>query len=1396
MLSQCAVPSVPDHELLRCIGRGAYGEVWLARNVMGTHRAVKIVPVEPVTHTRPLSREYEGLLKYEPISRSHPNLMQILHVGHGPRCFYYVTELADDVNADSGAPGVALPVGESARFDPGGYVPHTLREDLERRQRLPVRECLKIAVALASALKHLHDHKLVHRDVKPSNVIFVHGVPKLADIGLVTTVGDSHSVVGTEGYLPPEGPGSAPGDIYSLGRLLYEISTGMNRRDYPRLPPNLRELPDAKELLEFNEVLLQACANDIARRYRDADSLLADLALLERGDSVLRLRRLERHHVMLKRLGAGVLVLGLLLFGAWWQSWRMHRIASRHLAELHVHEGTQRMLQGDYTAALPWLVGALQLDGDNAASERAHRTRIAGVLEQFPLPVARFSGSESEAWSADFSPDDTLVATAHESGLVQLWDKRSGKPVRRMSHSFPVVLCRFDPAGEHLLTLTLDQKIHLWDLKGPGSAPVTLTHCFRVDGSSYSLSVVESPGAYPTGTYLGKGHHRLIAKHPAPEQYANLTLGLTLIGQGADLLVRYEIRRTRPDGQVLCQGEFRDSPEAEGLFAGRDEPPAPVMGKVLLCLLDDPLGNQPGERGQIIWDELRVRSYASGARPGPWRVVDDFSGGELSSWFQLAAASSRPACQVRNGTLIVSYENLPLSPAGWTSMVWMELFPVSGDRTLQVEADVLSVQAPHPNAGLAISRPDLGPLSALDIPLVQHGRWVPLIQRDGTIQIWDLQKQGLATPQTDGHRAPLRLQDSDFVRSVDLRPDAQVLASVTRTEQLTVWDLKTGLAIIPDSPMHPGVTGARFSPDGRFLAVSHRDGLELIGTRDWRLTHTLESGVAIGSPCFSPRGSRLAAVRGGREIVVWDLGDLSASSAGFPHHHYITGLSFSPDGRYLACRSTDGMVQLWDLARGERFGPPLPGGLRRFSADGSQMLTLDARGDVWLWDLSRVNTTLMPVPPLPSDQPSASSADQRSTARIRGSDILLRTPEGQFALAVPGSTSLRRVAFSADGRYLFADGADMRSWIWDVATRTLAVPPRPARYEATLQSHSGPNLPVENRDWRMLSEWAALLARQQPDGQGGMVPNDPGSRARLFDKLRKAHPAEFVSDPAHLAAWHGAQAGEAERAMAWDTAVFHWEAAVKRNGARPSSESAFRELRPEVPLELRLAYARQAAAVHGQALFEGRSRWSVILPRQPWAATAMLDLTSFYNRPLGDPGIERQSAAAFRELAGGVHVLGGLGFDARGIIHLGLTNAVTIPVGRPCQRIHFLHAASQAIADLREAVGTYRVLYANGATASTRLFNPEDVQPYCDSGYQWVSALAQASPSPNLRSVLRAWSGSQPGLAGTKRSVFLTHTTWELPEDQRGEPVVSLELRAGISVSDLLVFAITVEPVE
>ena len=92
-----AVPVVADHVLLRRIGAGAYGEVWLARNVTGLYRAVKVVWRARFDHERTYEREFTGLKHYEPISRLHPGLTDVLQVGRDDAAgyFYYVIELAD-----------------------------------------------------------------------------------------------------------------------------------------------------------------------------------------------------------------------------------------------------------------------------------------------------------------------------------------------------------------------------------------------------------------------------------------------------------------------------------------------------------------------------------------------------------------------------------------------------------------------------------------------------------------------------------------------------------------------------------------------------------------------------------------------------------------------------------------------------------------------------------------------------------------------------------------------------------------------------------------------------------------------------------------------------------------------------------------------------------------------------------------------------------------------------------------------------------------------------------------------------------------------------------------------------------------------------------------------------
>jgi len=261
--------AIPDFELLIKIGEGAYGEVWLARNLVGTFRAIKILYRKNFSEQRPFEREFEGVRNFESISRAHQGWVPILHVGknEGRGFFYYVMDPADDLKSGQ-------------NINPAAYTPKTLGKLLIEKQYLSIEQCIELGIVVADALAALSGHKLVHRDIKPSNIIFANNKPRLADIGLVAHVDQSRSVVGTEGFIPPEGPGTPRADIFSLGRLLYMTATGCAPDRHPELPTSLDARNDARDLMRLMEIINKACARNQAERFETAAQLHDDLVKL------------------------------------------------------------------------------------------------------------------------------------------------------------------------------------------------------------------------------------------------------------------------------------------------------------------------------------------------------------------------------------------------------------------------------------------------------------------------------------------------------------------------------------------------------------------------------------------------------------------------------------------------------------------------------------------------------------------------------------------------------------------------------------------------------------------------------------------------------------------------------------------------------------------------------------------------------------------------------------------------------------------------------------------------------------------------------------------------------------------------------------------------------------
>src|SRR5262245_24916305 len=225
-----------------------------------------------------------------------------------------------DTLSPTGGEGQGEGVPHSAVETPHSYTPRTLARDLHHRGRLPLEDCLELGLILTLALGHLHRHRLIHRDIKPSNIIFVGGVPKLADIGLVTEAVGANTFVGTEGFVPPEGPTSPQADLYALGKVLYEAAMGKDRNEFPEPFTQIGTDQESVALMELNAVLLRACAPDPKKRYATAEEMHADLALLHSGGSVKRRHQFDRQFQIAKQVGAVAIAAALLIGGAWlWQ---------------------------------------------------------------------------------------------------------------------------------------------------------------------------------------------------------------------------------------------------------------------------------------------------------------------------------------------------------------------------------------------------------------------------------------------------------------------------------------------------------------------------------------------------------------------------------------------------------------------------------------------------------------------------------------------------------------------------------------------------------------------------------------------------------------------------------------------------------------------------------------------------------------------------------------------------------------------------------------------------------------------------------------------------------------------------------------------------------------------
>ncbi len=438
-------PKIPDYEILRPIGKGGYGEVFIGKSVTGTMRAVKVVRRANFESERAFEREFEGIQRYEQVSQEHSGLIDVLHVGRDDdqQLYYYVMELADDVEN-----------GRDIRVQT--YVPQTLSQKLRQGEKVDLDETLELGKNLAEALGALHSHKLAHRDVKPSNIVYVRTRPRLADPGLVAASGQN-TYVGTEGYVPPEGPGSAQADLYSLGMVLYEMNTGKDRMDFPELPtfvdPNE---PNLKERRELNTIVCRTCAPRPKQRYPSANGLHDALNSVGTGHGPATLAVPWR--------GWGIAALAMLLAGGVFAGVMVGKRLNpgpKPAPAVEAPAAPESSPTSTPVAPTPEKIATAEDDPQPKPDESPPKPAPEEILPPKPPRDDAVADAGANSTATPPQADGELHVTSDPLGAIVCVDgqERGVTPIR-----FPL------PAGEHLVSLKLEhhREIHFPATVAPG----------------------------------------------------------------------------------------------------------------------------------------------------------------------------------------------------------------------------------------------------------------------------------------------------------------------------------------------------------------------------------------------------------------------------------------------------------------------------------------------------------------------------------------------------------------------------------------------------------------------------------------------------------------------------------------------------------------------------------------------------------------------------------------------------------------------------------------------------------------------------------------------------------------------------------------------------------------
>jgi WD40 repeat protein len=849
----------------------------------------------------------------------------------------------------------------ATRFVPGP----SLSEYVSRRGPLTPQEVKVLAAGVSEALASIHAQGLVHRDLKPGNVLLSPEGPQVIDFGIAvdrqaTSFTSTGVLLGTFEFISPEQVANHPvtpaADVFALGGLLCYAATGAPPfgTGHPAVliarvidaEPDLSRVTDP-ELRD----LIAGCLNKRPERRPTPQQIIERTASAREATRVPFSSNGTTDPTGTPDAGTG------------------NHSGNR----LGNHPGDRRVTRRTV------LAGAAAATALAAAGGTWLATRRPGGTPATAVPTSTdFAGHPGAVNSVALSPDGSQAVVGGNNAVTTLFDVRDGRRLHSLvTHTAVINTVAFSPDGRTVASGTGDKNIVLWDVAG-GTAVRTLTWSWQRNGAIDSVAFSPdgkrllsgtgdgtvqlwnlSTGALERTLTGGKGPTFAVAFAPDGRTVAGTNLQGTgqiwdatsgklvrsLPAQKGSAAVAYS-----PDGTLLAvSGEdhtIRLSRVADGKPAATITAPATAAG---LAWTPDGKSLLSGHTDKTVrfWDP------ATGKAVGNPLVLDDWAS---------TLAISRDGGTLVTGSLggQTTLWNLPARTrrrslaASLTKAIALAVWPDGSTVGTGAEngtvrlwtgtgAPVRGLTLPKPTTASVKGHDDGVPVYALAVS--RTGTSVAAGTQDGRIAIWDprsgtLQRTlkpgngdvlalrylddgtllsggngiGITRWNADGTaRLKIPLAD-DAVYDLAVTPDQTQVVGCIGVGSLIVHDLISGAQVRTLRGHASRASAVDVSPDGKTIVSSSDDKT----VRLWNLTSGQQLRVLTGHLAevsivrFSPDGATVASGGSDRQVRLWDVAT-GATIRTLDHPDWVENLAYLPGGRSLVVTCGDGTIRRWSL---------------------------------------------------------------------------------------------------------------------------------------------------------------------------------------------------------------------------------------------------------------------------------------------------------------------------------------------------------------------------------------------------------------------------------------------------------------------------------------------------